>query len=224
MFLYEVVPDPRSRDARRDLGDPYQMHATLSRAFSEPEAKCTAGEFLWRQEEWPGNYGRSRLLVQSRSRAKWEHLPHSWFEGKPREGASLVGSLFGSSNLQGSPYRFRLRANPSVCRNGKRIGLMKQVEYDAWLIRQGTQHGFQVLSSWPSQELLITARQHAGNSISVFTVLFDGVLAIVEPEKFVNALSSGIGRAKALGLGLLSVHPLDARTVSAYERSIERHQ
>jgi CRISPR system Cascade subunit CasE len=221
MFLYEVVPDPRSRDARRDLADPYQMHATLSRAFSEPESKCAAGEFLWRQEAWVGHYGRFRLLVQSRSRAKWEHLPHSWLERKPREGISVVDSLSPGSNLEGSLYRFRLRANPSICKNGKRIGLMKQVEYDAWLIRQGTQHGFQVLSSCPSQELLVTARQHSGNSISAFTVLFDGVLAVVDPHRFLNALSNGIGRAKALGLGLLSVHPLDVWITAAHERSVD---
>jgi CRISPR system Cascade subunit CasE len=222
MFLYEVVPDPRSRDARRDLADPYQMHATLSRAFSEPDTKCPPGAFLWRQETWPGHYGRSRLLVQSRAKANWDRLPHSWFEAQPREGVSLIGSLCLSPKLQGQIYRFRIRANPTVCKNGRRIGLMKQQEYDLWLIRQGAQHGFRILNSCPSQELFISARQGAGNTISAFTVLFDGVLAVVEPQKFVSALSNGIGRGKMLGLGLLSVHPLDARIAVENEHPIDR--
>ncbi|MGH9440620.1 MAG: type I-E CRISPR-associated protein Cas6/Cse3/CasE, partial [Terriglobia bacterium] len=30
MFLTKLTLDPRSRDARRDLSDPYEMHRTLT--------------------------------------------------------------------------------------------------------------------------------------------------------------------------------------------------
>ena len=36
MFLHRIHLDPRCREARRDLSDPYQLHSTLCRAFCEP--------------------------------------------------------------------------------------------------------------------------------------------------------------------------------------------
>ena len=50
MLLHKVYLDLRCREVRRDLADPYEMHATLCRAFSEPEQKCPEGAFLWRLE------------------------------------------------------------------------------------------------------------------------------------------------------------------------------
>lgn len=50
MFLHRIHLDPRCREARRDLADPYQLHSTLCRAFSKPDTKCPESEFLWRQE------------------------------------------------------------------------------------------------------------------------------------------------------------------------------
>lgn len=46
MFLHRIHLDPRCREARRDLSDPYQLHSTLCRAFSTPDKKCPEGEFL----------------------------------------------------------------------------------------------------------------------------------------------------------------------------------
>ena len=39
MFLHRIHLDPRCREARRDLADPYQLHSTLCRAFSEPDCE-----------------------------------------------------------------------------------------------------------------------------------------------------------------------------------------
>ena len=67
MFLHRIHLDPRCREARRDLSDPYQLHSTLCRAFCEPDRKCSEGEFLWRLEPETDLMGGSRILVQSRT-------------------------------------------------------------------------------------------------------------------------------------------------------------
>ena len=50
--------------------------------------------------------------------------------------------------------------------------------------------------------------QHSGNGIRIFSVLYDGILTVTEPDKFRDALQTGIGHGKTLGLGLLSVAPI----------------
>ncbi len=48
MYLTRLTPDPRSAQARRDPGDAYEMHRTLSRVFADEQAP--ASRFLWRLE------------------------------------------------------------------------------------------------------------------------------------------------------------------------------
>ena len=50
--------------------------------------------------------------------------------------------------------------------------------------------------------------QRSGNSLTVYSVLYDGILTITDPIRFKHALENGVGHGKALGLGLLSVVPL----------------
>jgi len=39
-------------------------------------------------------------------------------------------------------------------------------------------------------------------------VLYDGILTVAETDKFRDALQTGIGHGKVMGLGLLSVVPI----------------
>ncbi len=123
----------------------------------------------------------------------------------------------------GQRFRFRLRANPCVSRNGKRQGLLQLFEQEQWIQRKGEAHGF-VLPKLPafdlsdaeearvdvrvSQEQMLTGMQHQGNRIRIFSVLYDGVLTVIDEKAFVTVLQAGIGHGKSLGLGLLSVAPM----------------
>ena len=59
-----------------------------------------------------------------------------------------------------------------------------------------------------SQEQMLGGKQHTENGIRVYSVLYDGVLTVTEPDKFRDTLQSGIGHGKVMGLGLLSVAPI----------------
>lgn len=221
MLLHRIHLNPRSREARRDLADPYQFHSTLCRAFSGPESKCPPGEFLWRLEPESDQSGRPRILVQSRSLPNWAGLPANWLD-EAEPAINLHDRLRLDTLKAGQCFRFRLRANPCVTRNGKRLGLLRREEQEDWLVRKGERHGFSLPQStsvdfsgystaradvWISQELMLRGRQHSGNGIRIFSVLYDGFLRVTKSEVFRITLQAGIGHGKALGLGLLSVAP-----------------
>lgn len=58
-----------------------------------------------------------------------------------------------------------------------------------------------------SQEQMLRRKQHTGNGIRIYSVLYDGILMLVEPDNFRVALQTGIGHGKAMELGLMSVVP-----------------
>jgi CRISPR system Cascade subunit CasE len=205
------------------LSDPYQLHSTLCRAFSTPDKKCPEGKFLWRLEPEADSNGCPRILVQSKSMPDWAGVGVQGWLVNADSAIDLKDRLKLDSLKAGQRFRFRLRANPCVKRDGKRLGLLRTDEQEVWLERKGKQHGFSLpqLASFDfseasqeridvriSQERMIGGKQHAGNGIRVFSVLYDGVLTVTEPGKFRSALQTGIGHGKVMGLGLLSVVPI----------------
>lgn len=223
MFLHRIHLDPRCREARRDLSDPYQLHSTLCRAFSTPDKKCHEGEFLWRLEPETDPAGCPRILVQSKSIPNWTGVSVQGWLANADSAIDLKVRLKLDSLKAGQRFRFRLRANPCVTRDGKRLGLLRTDEQEAWLERKGKQHGFSLpqLASFDfseapqdridvriSQEQMLRGKQHTGNGIRIYSVLYDGILMVTEPDNFRAALQTGIGHGKAMGLGLMSVAPM----------------
>jgi CRISPR system Cascade subunit CasE len=235
MLLYRIHLNPRCKDARRDLADPYQMHATLCRAFFPQETKCPSGALLWRLEPETDRYGRARVLIQSHAVPDWTRVPADWLAPTLSDtdmpispGIDLVQKLALDTLQTGQSFRFRLRANPCKTVQGKRQGLVHPDAQREWLARKGEQHGFALPEpatsdyfaflqnpqghTYPdvriSQEQMLQGRQHGGNAIHVYSALFEGRLTVTAPESFKQALARGIGHGKMMGLGLLSVVPI----------------
>ena len=59
-----------------------------------------------------------------------------------------------------------------------------------------------------SCEQMLRGTQRSGNCIRIYSVLYDGLLAVTDPEEFRGALETGIGHGKSMGLGLMSVVPI----------------
>ena len=220
MFLHRIHLDPRCREARRDLADPYQLHSTLCRAFNDPGDKCAPAAFLWRLEPEVDSTSQLRILVQSRSLPDWTGIGIKGWLSRADPAVNLNDRLKLDSLKVGQRFRFRLRANPCVTRNGKRLGLMRLQEQEAWIARKGSRHGFSLprLASFDlrdevpervdvqvSQEQMLRGKQHSGNGIRIYSVLYDGILMVSDPNGFREALQTGIGHGKVMGLGMLSV-------------------
>lgn len=223
MYLSRIHLNLRCREVRRDLADPYQLHSSLCRAFCPPEQQCPPGEFLWRLEPEAESAAFPRILVQSRTIPVWSRIGIEGWLAESAPEVDLKTRLNLDSLKPGQRFRYRLRANPCVTRNGKRLGLLRQEEQEAWLARKGEQHGFVLpqLTSFDleessqirfdvrvSQVQMLGGKQHSGNGIRVYSVLYDGLLSVTEPDKFKDALQTGIGHGKVTGLGMLSVAPI----------------
>lgn len=206
MYLSQLKLNPTQPDARRDLGDAYQMHRTLARAFA-PDTASAIPRFLWRLERGRGPDADNTVLVQAETRARWttlEELPGYLLASVAEKQIDLDRSIRASETI-----RFRLRANPAVKRDGKRWGLHSEHDQLDWLCRQGARQGFAVAGADISQHERLRAPQcRSGMLITVDAVQFDGHLRVLDAVTLASALKAGIGPGKALGLGMLSLAPI----------------
>lgn len=199
-YLSQLVPNPRSSKARRDLGNAYELHRTLARGAATGEQRI-----LWRVEQ-----GKlPHLLIQTLSEPDWSYLTEEVPPGYLREPPKVKPVEL--SLEHGQLLRFRLRANPTVKRTvddkKKRLALYSEEEQLDWLFRKAEAAGFKPLDvSISNSELLEFKREKA--RVTINAVTFDGHMAVIEPDSVKMAVQGGIGSAKGFGMGLLSLGPL----------------
>ena len=198
MYLTQLTLDPGHPAARRDLANAYDMHRSLCRAFVAA-ADDTPQRFMWRLERCDAEAGVAVLLLQSPEPGHWQALAQvSAVQCKPLPLEQLIET--------DRRYRFRLLANPTVTRGGKRYGLLREEEQLAWLTRQLQQAGAvpQRVERSLSQQWRL---RKPGGVITLQAARFDGVLAVDNAQQLRAAAAAGLGHAKAMGLGLLSLAP-----------------
>lgn len=172
-------------------------------------------DFLWREED-SGQY----LILSARPPADTIGL----FDiESPKE--------FAPSLASGNQLEFALRANATVAKaQGKGVrGTRSDVIMDAihglagseragaraaavqtagvrWLAMQGERWGFRV-----ERETVQVVRYHVmrlpkeGRTMSIGVLDYQGVLQVTDPVSFTTMLTTGLGRAKAFGCGLMLV-------------------
>ena len=228
LYLSRLILNTRTRQVRTDLADPYEMHRTLCFAFpGKDEGGC--GRILWRVDH-DRQQDVQVVYVQSDLRPDWTKLISrfgDYLDDADKENPAcreITPEMF--TFEAGRRLAFRLRANPSKKvgtstktdrlaghkSNGKRVALYKPEDQMAWLQAKAEAGGFKVQHVNLTQTTTVREMGASGGrrgdnqkGISIFVVQFDGVLEVVSPEAFRKALFSGIGPAKGLGMGLLSI-------------------
>jgi len=247
MFLSRLILDPRSRQVRRELAQPYEMHRTLMRAF--PKDSIAKGEHarekycvLFRADvDDPHN--SVIVYVQSAVEPDWSFLATRRgyllsIADQPNPACRDILKVY-QQFQNGQVFSFRLRANPTkrIAKitkgdpelEGKRVGLLREEEQIAWLIRKGQERekgksgGFEILVTEVedqnggirqvprvnvSREGKKRGRKREEERLLKTThlaVRFDGLLRITDANTFRETLARGIGPAKAFGFGLLSL-------------------
>lgn len=229
MFLSKLPVNTASRQFRRDVANVHDMHRTVMTAFpdtDQPSARSGHG-VLWRLDDTAEGYV---LYVQSRTRPDWDALPENYLceRGKVRCLQPVLQAV-----RPGTPFRFRMVANPTrrlhpnndtrsdgTRKHNRRVPLHRPDEQLSWLARQAEQRGFVLpagstgdpdVAATPLPDLSGRQQETTGgaksrrNKITVAPVQFDGRLVVTDAEQLVQAITDGIGPAKAYGCGLLSL-------------------
>jgi len=127
-------------------------------------------------------------------------------------------------------YRFDLYANPTkrdetrdcwqgrerIRKKHRRFNLTTRDEQNNWLLRKAEQHGFRLLIDQENNNALeidprrdFRFRSKKAKDGLHIGVRYQGSLEVVDPNKFSEAVSQGIGSAKSFGFGLLLIVPIE---------------
>jgi CRISPR system Cascade subunit CasE len=199
MYLSLLEINPRSRSARRDLADRYELHRTVMSAF--PDGLPEAERVLYRVEI-TRHAPVQRLIVQSQEEPDWERpsrLAIADYLQSPPQVRPIAPAPEAGARLM-----FRLQANPTVKRDGKRSAIYSDEALMAWLMRKGTQHGFRV-GETDARVAKLGRVYGQGRRQTWHAVQYDGVLTVTDASALQDALMDGLGSAKAFGFGLLSI-------------------
>jgi CRISPR system Cascade subunit CasE len=204
MYLSRLVLNPRCQQVRSEILRPYEMHRTIMRAFP---ADLPDGERVLYRLDVSRETGTPTLLVQSITCPAWAFLAQADRYLQPPGDENPAVKEFAPGFTAGQVLAFRLRANPTVRREGKRLSRFGEEDQQAWLDRKGASGGFRLVTVTMTREGFQESSKHEDDErrLCHFAVRFEGVLTVTDPATFVDTIARGIGPGKAFGFGLLSV-------------------
>jgi CRISPR system Cascade subunit CasE len=216
VYLTRLTFDLRSPGVRRDLADIHELHRTVMRQFDPDKGNRAPQRVLYRLEFPPGT--APSLLIQSGEQPALQ-LEEGYLL-RPPENKDISAALDAITARQ--LLRFRLRANPTRRPpttdrpNAPRIPITGWDDRLSWLRRKLENAGGPPVEGTVD----IATRPHDtgranGHRITIWPVLYQGLLQVENPHHLRTAIISGIGPARAYGNGLLSVAPAAATRNSA---------
>lgn len=190
-----------------DRGE-YVMHQWLWELFPGGKER----QFLYRREELQGAF---RFFVLSLEPPAESEI----FDIQCRPFAPMLST--------GQVLRFSLRANPTICKAGKRHDLLmdakrqvkgqvngpdiwtyQQQAAQDWLACQGEMNGFSLrevsVDAYRQQQVI---RAKSRQVIQFSSVDYSGMLTVNEPMVFLQRLIKGYGKSRAFGCGLMLIKP-----------------
>ncbi len=201
MYLSKLVLDLRCPRVRRELSNIYELHRTVLHAF--PDGENGPARVLFRIEESIDE--QVPILVQSVEAPDWAKLkvPADFFVTPP------LSKVFDPKLVPGQGLFFRVKANPTVKREGKRWGLVKEEDLRSWMERKAADGGFSITSlSVVPQGAVEGEKNSSETPLKFVSVVFEGTLRIKDETRFKDMLESGIGSGKGFGFGLFSIAPI----------------
>ena len=217
-----LLPD----DAGRRAGAGHRLVWTL---FADTPDR--ARDFLWRETDAGTFYILSRREPAD-AHAIFDLDPSKPFAPALATGDRLAFSLRANATVakkaqgraRGKPVDVvmaAIRSLPEGERAGARIAAVA-CEGRRWLESQGARCGFSLAPALdddadgvdeegaPRPALRVTGYrtlrvEHRGSDARLGVLDFDGVLEVQDPERFVESVARGFGRAKAFGCGLMLI-------------------
>ena len=202
MYLSRIQLDVSKRATMIALQNPSMFHGAIERSF-EPRT----GRTLWRIDPLRGQY---YLMLLSEEMPKLGSVVDQFGTSEAPETRSYDSLL--ERIQEGTNWQFRLCANPtySSMEPGARgqVRAHKTVQHQCeWLLEQSAKHGFKV-----ETDAFTVVNTHwfsfgkkSGNTVKLLSVTYEGRLMVTDAQLFRDTLKHGIGRAKAYGMGMMTV-------------------
>ncbi|MBT1176072.1 type I-E CRISPR-associated protein Cas6/Cse3/CasE [Bifidobacterium callimiconis] len=215
-----IMIDPNHRHTRWAMQSLERLHAIVARSVESQG--IVDSRAIWRLDA--GRTGKPCRLYIVSGGVPDATVLHEEFGVGPAEIATCAYEPFLDGLSIGQEWGFRLKANPTksiasgdLSRRGRRVGLVRVEDQLNWLYRKACESGFHMpINRLEMPEVMVRdsglvdfARK--GGTVTLASATYDGVLAVDDPELLRKALTSGIGRAKGYGFGLLTLVPLPKR-------------
>ncbi|GAA2833702.1 type I-E CRISPR-associated protein Cas6/Cse3/CasE [Crossiella cryophila] len=219
MYFTRCALNPARRGARALLASPHKLHGAVQAAFPPHAASATGqGRVLWRLDQ---TEHQVQLYLVSPDRPDLTHLIEQ--AGWPtttgwdtREYQPVLTRL-----AAGQMWGFRLKANPvhsgrktPDAQRSQRFHHVTVAQQTDWLLTRTDKFGFTIpLGENKEPDVAVRGREvvrfeRKSATVSLSTVVFEGRLEVVDPDRLRESLTNGIGPAKGYGCGLLTLAPL----------------
>ena len=211
LYLTRLTPDPAHPIARRERTDAGAMHRRVMSLFPTnlPERPRAAVGALFRvDQDQTGIY----ILIQSTLPPNPANLPTGYGPIITKQMSPLLEHCRPGTRIK---YRIignatsMLGRNTTAGRPGQIIPL-RGADADTWWQRRATAAGL-TLHDVHATLLAPGSTDHAGEKPGRTPhdrTQFDGTATITDPTALITAMTTGIGRAKSYGCGLLTIAPL----------------
>lgn len=211
MYLSRVQIDSRNRLKIKDLTHLGAYHNWVEQSFPEKYSDGDRPRHLWRIDKLGD---KKYLLVLSEEKPDLQKLEKYGVENTAE---TKNYDHYLDSITSNSTWKFKLTANPTyriVDEKGSRIVPHITIDQQLnWLIDRSEKHGFKILTDSEQSTISvdIVARDwpilRKNRRVKLSRVTFEGILKVTDLDKFKTALTKGIGREKAYGMGLITVIP-----------------
>ena len=221
-------------EARRLLSSPQRMHAAVMSSFPQIlPTTSPAPRVLWRADR--NTSAEVLLFVVSPDRPDLTHLVEQ--AGWPAAAASGTPGWqtfhytpFLEHLDKGGTWGFQLTANPvHSVRNADGVPTKRTAHLTArhqlrWLLQRQKTGGFKVLPKPRDKQLTDHSDEHqviiadqrgmdfskqgSRGRVTIKAVTYAGRLEVTDPDALRTILTSGLGKAKAYGCGLMTLAPL----------------
>lgn len=205
MYLTRLFVDHTKRATMKAMACPAHFHGAIESAFRGERQHP-----LWRVDTLGQ---RHCLLILSAEIPDLTSVQAQFgFDNFPQETKDYAALL--NRVVPDSRWQFRLTANPTYSKpnasgRGTVCAHITPEHQMQWLIKQGQKNGFAVLEEASCVSASRWMQFHKGNDgnrrVTHLAVTYDGILQVTDPAKFIEALTNGIGRSKAYGLGLMTL-------------------
>ncbi|MFI6995866.1 type I-E CRISPR-associated protein Cas6/Cse3/CasE [Nonomuraea wenchangensis] len=226
MFLTRFQFNIARSGALRLLSSPQRLHAAVMNAFADlPPRNSHDPRVLWRIDRNGG--AETLLFIVSPVKPDLTHLAEEAGWPATERWQTYDYSPMLSRLVRGAVWGFRLTANPvhKIRRSADEptkvtahVGYRNQIN---WLLQRQEEAGFAVLEKsskhrphgeYIEYELVVRGQRRvefakAGQQrpVTLVYTTYDGLLKVTDVDALRRTLTSGLGRAKAYGCGLLTL-------------------